>query len=1058
MFVKLQRIGLFAFLLFFCTHAFSQKTMILTHQNNLYPTAVELFTKQKYVQAQMHFNRIIDSRAAHDETRINAEFYAALCAYELFNDDAENLLVMFAKNHPENVNAKLCSFYLGNLYYRNRQFKQALPWFEKTQMNALSKQQKFEFQFKKGYCYFIRNNFDKAKPLFAEVKDVDNKYAASATYYYSHIAYMEKKYEIALKGFLKFKNNSTFSPIVPYYVAQIYFMQGKYDEVIAYSKPILDSTKNNKRAPEIANLIGDAYAKTGRYKEAIPYFEKFTKSNNPLYRDDYYSIGYSYYKAGFYSEAIEYLKKSVPNNIKGAEDSLSQITYFNLADCYLKNGEKKFARNAFAQASRMRFDEEIQENSLYNYAKLSYETESDPYHDAIDALQQYVILYPNSSNYDEAFKLLVNAYLSSKNYKDALISLDKMKNKSLALQKAYQRIAYTYGIDLFNNQDYVASIAQLNKSLLYRTNKTQTSEAFFWKAEAYYRLKEVDSAVTNYKKFLYQAGAASLSYFHVVNYCLGYCYFNKQDYTEASEWFRKYIAFDGEKDKKKHTDASLRAGDCFYVQAKYIDALDYYNEALKSAAFNTDYAIYQKAMSQGLLNKHDEKIKDLEYLVSAYPKSNYVDDALYELGYASFLKSDYAKALTAFITLQEKFSNSSLVKKAMQKEALIYFNTDKYSDAISKYKSIIEKYPNTDEAKQSATGLKNIYVEQGNLSEFEAYAAQNPTLNISNATLDSASYESAENLYTKGDCENSRKQFATYLTKFEKPIYALNANYYKADCDWKANDFDAALESYNYIISQPTNKFSERSLHNAAIIYNKQKKYTEAANLYAKLEIVADNASLNMEAVIGLMRSNFKLREYELAITNATKLLGMEKTPNEIKNESHLIRGKSYVALNRDTLALHELNEVIKLKGTEMASEAKYLMADFYYKKKDHVKSQSIIMDLVNEDPGYDFWITKAFMLLADNFVAIGDNFQAKETLQSIIDNSEDITAVAEANEHLQKIIADEKALEEKFRHEAEEIKFDVKEVRDNEELPQNTDQETPPENLETTPEEQPQI
>jgi tetratricopeptide (TPR) repeat protein len=114
----------------------------------------------------------------------------------------------------------------------------------------------------------------------------------------------------------------------------------------------------------------------------------------------------------------------------------------------------------------------------------------------------------------------------------------------------------------------------------------------------------------------------------------------------------------------------------------------------------------------------------------------------------------------------------------------------------------------------------------------------------------------------------------------------LNANYYKADCDWKANDFDAALESYNYIIAQPTNKFSERSLHNAAIIYNKQKKYTEAANLYAKLEIVADNASLNMEAVIGLMRSNFKLREYELAITNATKLLGMEKTPNEIKNES----------------------------------------------------------------------------------------------------------------------------------------------------------------------------
>ena len=574
-------------------------------------------------------------------------------------------------------------------------------------------------------------------------------------------------------------------------------------------------------------------------------------------------------------------------------------------------------------------------------------------------------------------------------------------------------------------------------------------------------MKEVDSAIANYKKFLYQPGAAALSYFHVVNYCLGYCFFNKSDYTESSEWFRKYLAFNGEQDKKKHTDAALRVGDCFYVQTKYIDALEYYNEALKSGAFNTDYAIYQKAMSQGLLNKPEEKIKDLDYLVTAYPKSIYVDDALYELGYTSFLKSDYAKALSSFKTLQEKFSNSSIIKKAMLKEALIYYNTDKYADAIVIYKSIIEKYPNTEEAKQSATGLKNIYVEQGSLAEFQSYVAQNPTLNISNATLDSATYESAELIYSKGDCENSRKHFAEYLSKFEKPIFGLNANYYKADCDFKANDLDGALTSYSYVISQPTNKFTERSLHNAAIIYNKQKKYTEAANLYAKLEIVADNPSLNMEAVIGQMRSNFKLREYELTITHANKLLGMEKTTNEMKNECHMLKGKSYVALNRDSLALKELNDVIKLKGTELASEAKYIVAEYYYNKKENVKSQSLIMELVNEDPGYDYWITKAFMLLSDNFVAIGDNFQAKETLQSIIDNSEDATAVEEAKQKLQKIIADEKSLEEKFRHEAEEIKFEVNEVKDNEETP-DTQEPAPndslPEEQESTPTEQPQF
>jgi len=192
-----------------------------------------------------------------------------------------------------------------------------------------------------------------------------------------------------------------------------------------------------------------------------------------------------------------------------------------------------------------------------------------------------------------------------------------------------------------------------------------------------------------------------------------------------------------------------------------------------------------------------------------------------------------------------------------------------------------------------------------------------------------------------------------------------------------------------------------------------------------------------MDARIGQMRSNYKLREYEFTIQSASKLLDMEKTPNEIKNECHLLKGKSYIFLNRDSLALKELKEVLLLKGTEMASEAKYLMAEFYYNKKDNIKSQSIIMDLVNEDPGYDYWITKAFMLLSDNFVAINDNFQAKETLQSIIDNSDDKKAIEESKMKLQKIIDEEKAIEEKFRQNVEEIKFDVQEVKDNEEIPQ---------------------
>ena len=89
-----------------------------------------------------------------------------------------------------------------------------------------------ELYFKRGYSYFATKNNEKAKPDFYEIKDVDNKYAHPANYYYSHIAYQEKNYETALTGFTRLLNSETFSTVVPYYITQIYFIQGKYTDVV----------------------------------------------------------------------------------------------------------------------------------------------------------------------------------------------------------------------------------------------------------------------------------------------------------------------------------------------------------------------------------------------------------------------------------------------------------------------------------------------------------------------------------------------------------------------------------------------------------------------------------------------------------------------------------------------------------------------------------------------------------------------------------------------------------------------------------------------------------
>jgi hypothetical protein len=39
--------------------------------------------------------------------------------------------------------------------------------------------------------------------------------------------------------------------------------------------------------------------------------------------------------------------------------------------------------------------------------------------------------------------------------------------------------------------------------------------------------------------------------------------------------------------------------------------------------------------------------------------------------------------------------------------------------------------------------------------------------------------------------------------------------------------------------------------------------------------------------------------------------------------------------------------------------------------------------------PSHDYWVAKTYILIADNYIGMKDIFQAKSTLQSIIENYE---------------------------------------------------------------------
>ena len=72
-----------------------------------------------------------------------------------------------------------------------------------------------------------------------------------------------------------------------------------------------------------------------------------------------------------------------------------------------------------------------------------------------------------------------------------------------------------------------------------------------------------------------------------------------------------------------------------------------------------------------------------------------------------------------------------------------------------------------------------------------------------------------------------------------------------------------------------------------------------------------------------------------------------------------------------------------------MTAESKYLLAVIEFKQTNYKESQKLIFEIQKQNPSYDYWIAKGFILLGDNYLAQRDTFQAKETYKSIVENFE---------------------------------------------------------------------
>jgi TolA-binding protein len=958
-------------------NATAQKSAIYSSDLEEYSTAISLYKNQQYQSAQIIFGKImVDKKPEFASMQEDCNYYFATCAIHLNQENADGLMEEFIENYPTNPKQNEASMKVASFYFGQSNYPKALEWFDKVDERNVSDDDIDRFNFQNGYCHFMAKDKKRADLFFNKVLN-SSDYGSQAKYYLGFMAYENDDYAAASKQFDQVAGDDKYKEKLSYFQADMNFKQGKFQKAIDLGSVAMQKSTALEKS-ELNKIIGESYFNLKQYDKALPYLKEYRGQKGKWSNTDFYQLGYAYYKQNDFENAISQFNKIIEG-----QDFVAQNGYYHLGECYLKTDKKQQALNAFKNASEMEFDAKIKEDAALNYAKLSYEI-GNSYQSIPDILAGFMAKYPKNAAKPEIENLLVNSYITSKNYAAALDILDKINspnNKSI-----YQKASYYRGVEQFTDGNYQEALVLFKKSLGNSVQEKFTAKATFWKAETEFVLENFADALTDFKVFTNISESKTVVENKNINYNIAYCLFKQKQYETAGNYFQAQI--DNVKDDKTRlNDSYLRLGDCRFVTSKYLPAIEAYNKVIESKGLDADYAAFQKAISYGFISKNDKKVEDFNQFLKNYPKSQYRDDALFELANTLVAENKTDLAIKTYDQLIAESKNGSYNARAILKQGLIYYNGNKDDLAIAKFKKVVATYPKSPESLEAVATARLIYVDNGNLDEYATWVRTLDFVEVSDAELDNDTYKFAEKQYLQNNSKGAIAGFSKYVSQFPDGINALKANFYLAQLRFADGQESASIGNYNFVIGKSKSEFTEQALARLAQIHLKTTDYTNALPVLKRLETEADFPQNINFAQANLMKVNYENKDFATAVIYAEKVLMNPKTDNKVKADAQIIIARSAIKTNDDARARTAYAKLQTIAKGELAAEALYY--DAYFKNKDSKfdLSNKAVNKLSKDYSSYKYFGAKGLIVMAKNFYGLKDSFQATYILNAVIEN-----------------------------------------------------------------------
>ncbi len=623
---------------------------------------------------------------------------------------------LLRERHPDTPMARRIGTALGESYYQQRRFNQAIEALE----DAIP--------------YVDEENRLKAIYLIGESYNALNNFEEAARYYRIYLARVDDEEESRIGhyglGWVYHKQE------IFHWAARAFGEAAIGDDDIA-RKALYYKAVNEKLA--------------GRYRASLEAFREFGDrfGEGVFYEQAYYEWAVTALEAGNSNEAIEVLLP-LAQNYQNLEEPAKILTF--LGEAFYANNEYSRAIDAFELAAQIDdLDPALQRQARFQRAWVLYFNQA--YQQAQPDFEAVYSEAPNSEIAGEALfwsadsNFQISEYERAANQYNSFIrgfpDHEMVGAAKYSLGWAYFRMgdfenATAPLIDFLNNYDppdialfpyetdtrlrigdsFYAQGRYADAMEYYRETigaEPGGDYAMFQVANSYYRMNRNFEAVTEFRRLLRIYPYSRLR--EQAQYNIAYIYLNTGNYDQAIEEFESVI------NRYPGTEWAARSqyniGDSYYNAGNFEAAIEAYQKVLDEYP-RSQYiieAIDGIQFAQLSAGGFDTSTDILEDFLADNPTSTTADRLRFRQAENVFQSGDYEGAVREFRQYLRITNNRNLMPDAYFNMADAYQRTDQKQQAAETYETLINDFPDSERAAPALVELGRIQYELGNYNE-----------------------------------------------------------------------------------------------------------------------------------------------------------------------------------------------------------------------------------------------------------------------------------------------------------------------------------------------------